>query len=71
MSLPCKIEGHLKLGADQNNNTYIWYVPENRWLSMEEFAKCEIGNNVKIVLQIQNEKVKSKSFIPNLIFNGE
>ena len=61
MGLPCKIEGHLQLGADQQNNTYIWYVPENRWLSMEEFAKCEIGNNVKIVLRIQNEKVKSKN----------
>ena len=63
MPLPCKIEGHLQLGADQNNNTYIWYVPENRWLSMEEFAKCEIGENVKIVLKIQTEKVKTKNVI--------
>jgi hypothetical protein len=58
MSPPCRIEGQLKLGANQNNETFIWYVPENRWLNMEEFTKCEIGTDVKIVLKIQNEKVK-------------
>ena len=59
MSPPCRIEGELKLGANDSNQTFIWYVPENRWLNMEEFAKCEIGSDVKIVLKIQNEKVKS------------
>ena len=58
MSPPCRIEGQLKLGANQNNETFIWYLPENRWLSMEEFKKCDIGNDVKIVLKIENEKVK-------------
>ena len=58
MSPPCRIEGELKLGANQSNETFIWYVPENRWLNMEEFTKCEIGTDVKIVLKIQNEKVK-------------
>ena len=59
MSLPCIINGELKLGANENNQTFIWYVPENRWLSLDEFAQCEIGTDVKIVLKIQNQKVKS------------
>lgn len=63
MSPPCKIEGQLKLGANQDNQTFIWYRPENRWLSMDEFKKCDIGADAKIVLQIQNEKVKSKNVI--------
>ena len=64
MSRPCIINGELKLGANENNQTFIWYVPENRWLNMAEFAKCEIGSDVKIVLKIQNEKVKSKNALP-------
>lgn len=63
MSPPCKIEGQLKLGANQDNQTFIWYRPENRWLSMDEFKKCDIGADAKIVIQIQNEKVKSKNVI--------
>jgi hypothetical protein len=64
MSPPCRIEGELKLGANESNQTFVWYIPEQRWLTMEEFAKCEIGSDVKIVLKIQNEKVKSKNALP-------
>jgi hypothetical protein len=65
MSLPCKIEGELKLGANQRNETFIWYSTENRWLSMDEFAKCEIGHDAKIILKIQNEKIKSQYVLSN------
>jgi hypothetical protein len=63
----CKIDGELKIGSNEKGETFVWWPEGNRWLSMEEFKKCEIEPGTKFVLYIQNEiknKVK-KSVLSN------
>ena len=64
----CKISGELKIGSNEKGETFVFWPEGNRWLDMEEFAKCEIEAGTKFILKIGTEKVKLNelSNFPNL-----
>lgn len=65
----CNINGELKIGANDKGETFVWWPDQDRWLSMNEFKKCQIQPGTKFVLYIKNEikhKVENKNVASNL-----
>jgi len=51
----CVIKGELKIGSNQKGETFVWWSDGNKWLSMEEFKKCEIEDGTRFVLYIKDD----------------
>ena len=67
--IECNINGELKIGANDKGETFVWWPAQDRWLSMDEFKKCEIEPGTKFVLYIKNEikhKVVNKNVASNI-----
>jgi hypothetical protein len=67
--IECNIKGELKIGANDKGETFVWWPAQDRWLTMDEFKKCEIQPGTKFVLYIKNEikhKVVNKNVASNL-----
>lgn len=64
----CSISGQLKIGTNDAGETFVWWDDGNKWLTMDEFQKCDIAPGTKFILQIKEEiqyKVNKKYVAPH------
>jgi hypothetical protein len=64
----CYISGQLKIGTNDAGETFVWWDEGNKWLTMDEFQKCEIEAGTKLILQIKEDipyKVNKKHVAPH------